>query len=132
MTSFSSGFVQWRHSAGDQWFCPVVHRMLLLAQSGLRRCVPAIGLRAVAGSFPGLPCREVLVHELVELPPDCPQVARRCAADDDPSRVFCCGPRRPSRDQDVQQVGMVIEHDGDTRGVIMSQRQRADRLCPIA
>jgi hypothetical protein len=52
MTSFSSGFVQWRHSAGDQWFCPVVHRVLLLAQSGLRRCVPAIGLRAVAGCFP--------------------------------------------------------------------------------
>ena len=33
--------------------------------------------------------RKALVHELVELPHDRLQVARRCAADDDPSSVFC-------------------------------------------
>jgi len=33
--------------------------------------------------------RKTLVHELVELPNDRLRVARRCAADENPSRVFC-------------------------------------------
>lgn len=33
-----------------------------------------------------------------------------------------------SRDQEVKQIGMVIEHDGDSRGVIMPKRQRPNRL----
>jgi hypothetical protein len=41
------------------------------------------------GPPPGRLDRKALVHELVELSHDRLQVARRCAADDDPSSVFC-------------------------------------------
>jgi hypothetical protein len=43
----------------------------------------------VTGPPPGRLDRKALVDELVELPHDRLRVARRCAADDDPSRVFC-------------------------------------------
>ena len=37
-------------------------------------------------------------------------------------------PSWPSRDQKVQQIGTIVEQDGDTRSVIMPECQRANWL----
>jgi hypothetical protein len=80
-------------------------------------------------SASGLLDREALVHQLVELPLDRLPIAVCCSANHGPSCVFCGDPHRPSRDQEVQQIGTLVEQDGESRGVIMPERQRANRLC---
>jgi hypothetical protein len=71
----------------------------------------------------------VVGDELPELPPDRLSVVIGGAADDRECSLLCTDAVSSGCDQQLKQIGWSVEEDRLPDAVLMTQRQRADRLC---